>query len=177
MIQYQWPGNVRQLINVLQRATILADSNEITLDDLPEEIVTGFDGSLPKPPARSPATTATYPAHLGNGHRSASHSVATNEPANVKLDDIARAHVMDVLAQENGNKARTARRLGIHRRKLYRLLERFEANAQAEAQKNTDAESTTENSSATESNSPTESTAHNENSMPSQSSSEASLNQ
>ena len=48
-----------------------------------------------------------------------------------RLDDIAKAHVMDVLQREGGNKAKAARVLGIHRRKLYRLLERF-----AEAEKN-----------------------------------------
>ena len=42
-----------------------------------------------------------------------------------RLDDIAKAHVLEVLAKHNGNKAQTARSLGIHRRKLYRLLERF----------------------------------------------------
>ncbi|MBB3208820.1 DNA-binding NtrC family response regulator [Rhodopirellula rubra] len=133
LVQYQWPGNVRQLINVLQRAMILADSNDITLDDLPEEIVTGFDGSLPSPMRQHAPVGPTYAAPSSNGHAPAAAHPVSAEPANVKLDDIARAHVMDVLAQENGNKARTARRLGIHRRKLYRLLERFEANANTEA--------------------------------------------
>jgi len=149
LIQYPWPGNVRQLINVLQRAMILADSNAITMDDLPDEIVHAFDGTLAAPsrPRVRPtiqssarplvATFGTgYPnEHLNDNFNHAHAHVAggAGQPESVKLDDIAKAHVMDVLAQEKGNKARTARRLGIHRRKLYRLLERFEANTKAEA--------------------------------------------
>jgi DNA-binding NtrC family response regulator len=110
MNRYPWPGNIRQLVNALQRATVLADLNEITLDDLPAEVAavvesSGVHGST-KP------TASISAAHL------------VDETA--KLDDIAKAHVLAVLANENGNKAKAARKLGIHRRKLYRLLERFE---------------------------------------------------
>jgi DNA-binding NtrC family response regulator len=102
MNAYDWPGNVRELINVTQRATILADDNEITLDDLPRELT----------------------------HRSANHrpaTAATPSADGVRLDDVQRHHVLEVLRQQGGNKAKTARVLGIHRRKLYRLLERFES--------------------------------------------------
>jgi DNA-binding NtrC family response regulator len=100
---YRWPGNVRQLINALERATILADERLITLDDLPHEVV------------ESPPQV---------------HS--SIETIQVKrLDLIERAHIIDVLRQERGNKARAARSLGIHRRKLYRLMERFEIGEDA----------------------------------------------
>lgn len=103
MNNYDWPGNVRELINVTQRATILADDYEITVDDLPQELT----------------------------HRSAEIQAVVANPVSphdgVKLDDIQRLHVLEVLNQQNGNKAKTARVLGIHRRKLYRLLERFES--------------------------------------------------
>ncbi|MEM8666106.1 MAG: sigma-54 dependent transcriptional regulator [Planctomycetota bacterium] len=103
MNAYDWPGNVRELINVTQRATILADDHEITMDDLPRELTHRSSSS-------KPATVAV-----------------TVEGDGVKLDDVQRLHVLEVLRQQGGNKAKTARVLGIHRRKLYRLLERFES--------------------------------------------------
>lgn len=39
LIEYQWPGNVRQLRNVIERAVLLAKGRQITLKDLPEELV------------------------------------------------------------------------------------------------------------------------------------------
>lgn len=93
---YEWPGNVRQLSNALDRATVLADEHIITLDDLPREISSRSSGSA---------------------------RVRTSDSQ--RLDEIEKAHILDVLRREKGNKARAARALGIHRRKLYRLLERF----------------------------------------------------
>ncbi len=113
---YAWPGNVRELINIVQRATILADGNEITLDDLPREFsqcsaTTGSSSS----PSTGSAASQSQP----------DPSVAGADSSEM-LDDIAKAHVLEVLAKHHGNKARAARALGIHRRKLYRLLERFQ---------------------------------------------------
>ncbi len=51
-----------------------------------------------------------------------------------RLEDVSRAHVLKVLNREKGNKAKTARMLGIHRRKLYRLLERFQRSPAANLQ-------------------------------------------
>ena len=104
---YEWPGNVRELINVIQRATILADGDEITTDDLPRELT----HRVPVAKVPTPVTPT------GDG---------------IKLDDVQRLHVLDVLRQQGGNKAKTARVLGIHRRKLYRLLERFESEMQSQ---------------------------------------------
>jgi len=52
--------------------------------------------------------------------------------SSLKVDDLIKTHVLKVLEQLGGNKAKTARHLGIHRRKLYRLLERFEQGMPAE---------------------------------------------
>lgn len=99
LCRYHWPGNVRQLINVIERATILAEDGCVQLEDLPREI-TGSDAE--------PVTVA---------------AVVRNSE---KLEDLERAHVLQVLHAHGGNKAQAARALGIHRRKLYRLLERFD---------------------------------------------------
>ncbi|QDT09506.1 sigma-54-dependent transcriptional regulator [Planctomycetes bacterium K23_9] len=119
-----WPGNVRQLINVLQRAMILADGNEITIDDLPAEIVDGRAGRRIDPGSPSqlmPLDAAATSRRTGM--------------LSTKLDDIAKAHVLEVLAAEKNNKARAARKLGIHRRKLYRLLDRFAKDEAADSSK------------------------------------------
>lgn len=123
---YPWPGNIRQLINVIERATILADAFDITPDDLPAEIVD--HGHAPATShaelIASPTTTASLPAR--------SHPPDMLGDSQYKLDDIARVHVLEVLEKEKGNKAGAARKLGIHRRKLYRLLDRFTGKSNTE---------------------------------------------
>ena len=98
-----WPGNVRQLKNALERAMILADDKVITLDDLPHEVAE--DSAVP------PGTTTNS---------------AVADSGSSDLASIERAHILRILEQEGGNKTRAAKSLGIHRRKLYRLLERFD---------------------------------------------------
>ena len=96
MEAYSWPGNVRQLINAIERAKILADDKMIQLYDLPAEI-----------------TRAKVAGHVNpaiNGDR---------------LEDLERAHVVEILSRKRGNKARAARALGVNRRSLYRILEKY----------------------------------------------------
>ena len=99
LARFRWPGNIRQLINVIERAKILADGRIVTLHDLPPEI-TDF-GSEPS----QPQDDAT-------------------------LGEIERAHVVEVLKRERGNKTRAAAALGITRRTLYRLLDKYDVRAQ-----------------------------------------------
>jgi DNA-binding NtrC family response regulator len=96
LARYDWPGNVRELANVLERAQILAEDATITVDDLPDALFT----------AAPPASGGT-----ADGPNS--------------LHDAQRRHVLAVLHEEKGNKAHAARALGISRRALYRLLEKY----------------------------------------------------
>lgn len=94
--RYDWPGNVRQLINALDRAKIMADNNIIHLHDLPREVTQ----------ARG----------------------VTRAPVGLQTDDLSsieRTKVVEVLRREKGNKTRAAQALGIDRRKLYRLIEKY----------------------------------------------------
>lgn len=95
--RYHWPGNVRQLINALERAKILCDNETIHVKDLPREVVQG--------------STETHDV---------SDVLTTDD-----LATIQRSKVVEVLRRESGNKSKAARALGIDRRKLYRLLEKY----------------------------------------------------
>ena len=95
LLHYSWPGNVRQLINAIERAKIMANDGEIHLQDFPAEI---------KAAGELPAIASVVDDNLGS---------------------MQRAKVIEVLESENGNKARAARRLGVSRRSLYRLIDRF----------------------------------------------------
>jgi DNA-binding NtrC family response regulator len=94
--RYSWPGNVRQLQNAIDRAKILADDDCIRVENLPPEIVASAQRRL----------------HVASG--------------DVDLDTITRDHVLETYRRHANNKARTARALGIGRRTLYRLFEKYQ---------------------------------------------------
>ena len=94
--QYHWPGNVRQLINAIERAKIMADDGIVRLRDLPREVVQ---------------------------HRP--DDAKSTRPRIDDLSYIEKTKVVEVLKRERGNKTRTAYALGIDRRKLYRLIEKY----------------------------------------------------
>jgi DNA-binding NtrC family response regulator len=93
--RYDWPGNIRQLINAIDRAKILAEDNLITLDDLPDAM------QVTLPPAE----------------------VSSTDPLN--LSELERRTVRAALDEAKGNKAKAAQFLGISRRALYRLIEKY----------------------------------------------------
>lgn len=96
---YHWPGNVRQLINVIDRAKIMANDYVIRLQDLPREVIEAV-----------PLDSANRPV----------------ERVPDDLDSLQRSKIVDVLKRVAGNKSHAAKTLGIERRKLYRLLEKFQ---------------------------------------------------
>jgi DNA-binding NtrC family response regulator len=51
--------------------------------------------------------------------------VTTPKHSSDELAAVERAHIVDVLRRQHGNKARAARVLNVNRRSLYRLLERY----------------------------------------------------
>ncbi len=122
---YHWPGNVRQLKNAVDRAQILANNNQITIDDLPLEVSEQSDNLLITGTSAQPiAVTAQLAQRIVSYPASESPPLAAAVSTSPRLEDLEKAHIVDILRQQNGNKARAARVLGIHRRKLYRLLER-----------------------------------------------------
>lgn len=93
--RYSWPGNVRQLINAIERAKMLADDEVLLRENLPPEVL---DGS-------TSGETVVVP--------------------DADLASLTRARVVQSLQQEHGNKLRAAKALGVSRRSLYRLIEKY----------------------------------------------------
>jgi DNA-binding NtrC family response regulator len=102
LLAYDWPGNVRQLQNVLERALVLAEQDVIGPEHLPEEIrVAAADPAAPAAPGQS-ARDGVLP-----------------------LAALERRHVLQVLDSLNGNRQAAAKLLGISRRTLLRMLQRW----------------------------------------------------
>jgi DNA-binding NtrC family response regulator len=99
----RWEGNVRELKNVIERACMLTDGTLVS----ERELFGAFGPEAPGAPRSRPSEIL---------HR------AAEPPA--QLDEIERAHILDVLRQVNGNRMAAARVLGISRRALYRRLDR-----------------------------------------------------
>jgi transcriptional regulator with PAS, ATPase and Fis domain len=97
-LTYEWPGNIRELQNTMERLKILVEDTEIKLDDIPMAM------RLPK-----------ESANLTHFH------------VETPLDDIEKAHILRSLAFHQGNKTRTAQSLGITIKTLYNKLHRYGA--------------------------------------------------
>ena len=107
---YGWPGNIRQLFNVIRVAIALLDDNEtlITETHLPEELFETM-----------PTATAT-----GNVPGFDPWAAAPLEGAS-SLDEISRQAALRTLEAAGGNISAAARQLGISRNTLYRKLGRM----------------------------------------------------
>lgn len=114
-----WPGNVRQLCNEIQRVVARAE-----------------DGALIRPENLSPELTRTTQP-LSHTHASVSHFNAITEATENNLTladamaDLERRMIAEALRKHNGNISRAARELGLTRRGLYLKLERYEMSASA----------------------------------------------
>ena len=93
---YSWPGNVRQLQNAIERAKVLAEENHIELKNLPSAVLNAEPEKL---------------VAAINGE--------------VDLETLNRIHVEETYTRCGKNKTKTAHALGINRRSLYRLLEKY----------------------------------------------------
>ncbi|MDR5807353.1 sigma-54-dependent Fis family transcriptional regulator [Caballeronia sp. LZ019] len=110
LLDYPWPGNIRQLRHVLQMAIALCDGNEIRCAHLPPEIVSGVSARAASP-APSPA-----PAHLtDDAQMSALNAIQVKE----------RETVLLLLEEHRWNVSNVAKVLGISRNTLYRKMHRL----------------------------------------------------
>jgi DNA-binding NtrC family response regulator len=104
---YDWPGNIRELKNAIERVMILADSNRISAKDLPIRISEG--GALPVP--------------VGEG---AVHKEVRFPPGGMSLYYVEKELIRQALEQARGNKTTAARLLHITRDTLRYKVKKYD---------------------------------------------------
>lgn len=93
--QYQWPGNIRELKNIIERSVILSDNNTVSVQTLPfDPIATGFQNN-----------NVTF--------------------SGFDLAGVEKLHIQKVLKHTNGNKTEAARLMNIGLTTLYRKIEEY----------------------------------------------------
>jgi DNA-binding NtrC family response regulator len=102
MAAYPWPGNIRELENVIGNACMMAQGSLVDIEDLPESL-------------RGP---------IG-------HDLSTDDLF-LSLDEVQRRHILRVLQSVDGNKARAAEILGIGRATIYQMLSRMKIDEKNE---------------------------------------------
>jgi two-component system response regulator HydG len=97
---YSWPGNARELENVIERACALATGPNLTPGDLPERV-------------RSNGQTGAL--------------IARAREQRMTLRELEKEYIVEALRMTGGNKSRAAEILGIDRRTLHRKLDEYRA--------------------------------------------------
>jgi len=95
---YSWPGNIRELRNVLERAALICHNGIINTEDLHFQLTQS-----------TPSTAAPAPVYDGD----------------LTLADLERQHITEVLRRENGKVDRAAVKLGIPRSSLYAKIKQM----------------------------------------------------
>lgn len=96
-MRYSWPGNIRELINVIEYAFVLCPQGEISISHLPAQLL------------------GHHPAHVQQAQRSRSTSPAADK----------RQELIQALQATDGNKSEAARRLGISRVTLWKRIKKY----------------------------------------------------
>jgi len=104
LLAYGWPGNVREVRNLVESLHMLSSTGFVDVDDLPVDILGSTAETL---------TPAAFARDADAG------------TAIVSFDDAERQAIRNALAAEHGNLSRVAQRLGVSRPTLYRKLDQF----------------------------------------------------
>ena len=97
LLQYNWPGNLRQMKNIIRRATLLANNDYITASELKQEL---------------------------NDINEVQASISIND-FSLKNPNTERERILEALKQTGNNKSRAAQLLNIDRKTLYNKLKLY----------------------------------------------------
>jgi two-component system response regulator AtoC len=107
LTEYDWPGNVREMRNVVERAMLLSDAPVIYANSLPHEIRHGLAGVAPDSKETTTYSTAVPPEGLS-------------------LSEVERTLIMSAIDRSGNNKTQAAKLLGISRDALRYRLKKLE---------------------------------------------------
>ena len=105
LLEYNWPGNVRELKNTIDRAVIMAEGDEITPRDLPDEITAGTPMSASGEGEETDGLRVPFTADFREDRR-----------------EFERRYITRCLEHTNGNVTRAAEILDMHRQSLQHKL-------------------------------------------------------
>jgi len=149
MKRYGWPGNIRELRNVIERAVLLCSSGPISLADLPVEKLSATFAARQVAQRSSPITRIDLPVVEVNGGSIAAaepkplalapkeseprvHVNGTPPPSDadkdlrIEMKAYERQRILDALASCAGNQTAAARLLGVSRRMLVNRLNAYD---------------------------------------------------
>jgi DNA-binding NtrC family response regulator len=108
---FRWPGNIRQLENVLERTVLFCDNETIERSDLPQELRSGAEASAADPVASAEAVVTG--------------GVGLKDVVKQHTERVERESIVRVLGQTGGNVTRCAKLLKISRKSLQNKMKEF----------------------------------------------------
>ena len=114
LLSYSWPGNIRELRNVIRTALAICDGGVVRLSDLPSEV-------------RGEAMAVEAPSALASADSCSSKTAdaAAASPCTGAFDIAEREVLLKAIRNSNGNMSLAAKLLGVSRNTLYRRCKRL----------------------------------------------------
>ena len=119
LLGYAYPGNIREMENLLERATIIAGKGPILAEHFPAILA-----ALGRSTAAAGAAFAGVRARAGVTAAAGGGFVVELPPDGLKLEELEKTLIERALERARGNKSLAARLLGMTRRTLYSRMEK-----------------------------------------------------
>jgi two-component system repressor protein LuxO len=135
LVQYTWPGNVRQLQNVVRNIVVLHDGERVELDMIPQTVRRGAAEGAERLAAAAPAVEAAEPARVvrpaapgaAPGAASGAAAAEAADPEIVPLAVMERRLILAALRRTGQDVPRAAALLEINPSTVYRKLQSWRA--------------------------------------------------
>ncbi len=119
---YDWPGNIRELVNVIERACSFAEGDTIDIQDLPELLVNQFRAQLP--PHQRHSGYTPYPSALPDP--SALRDKTFKEAKEAWISTFERDYIIALLTRNDNNISHAAREAEIDRKYFRKLMKKYD---------------------------------------------------